>query len=283
MRFTIYVLSLGLCCFTFFGCSEENPDRKGSPSTLNADVEAEPVEPVKPIETVVPIQPITPPVTPVIAPPVSVPVPVPVPVPAPVPVPRESGGHRDDSCEPIQYECDKDCEDDNPCTINTCVDHECQSTPILGCAACETSTDCNDNDICTTNLCIDNICRFELIPGCSVCTTPDNCNEGGVCTIASCVDNRCFYAFDPACPCGDTFPVCGGVCPIGSECLNNGTSCSCVARTPCEASEAPLCGGFCASPTETCVSDGDDACFCEPGLSGCDVSCCPLCAGAAAP
>ncbi|MBM4395350.1 MAG: lamin tail domain-containing protein, partial [Deltaproteobacteria bacterium] len=78
-----------------------------------------------------------------------------------------------------------DCNDENACTADTCVDKLCVFTPILGCVPCETDVDCDDGEPCTSDVCAyDGSCSHPLAPtgtSCDdgkACTSPDTCTSG---------------------------------------------------------------------------------------------------------
>lgn len=59
---------------------------------------------------------------------------------------------------------DGDCNDNNPCTTDSCVGGTCQNTPIAGC--CTTDAQCDDGDPCTTDSCVSSACQHSPVPGC---------------------------------------------------------------------------------------------------------------------
>src|SRR5204863_12632 len=65
------------------------------------------------------------------------------------------------------------CDDVNPCTIDTCsATFGCQHTPVVNGTSCTDATLCNGDETCQAGACN---------PG-----TPLNCNDGNACTTDSC-------------------------------------------------------------------------------------------------
>jgi len=110
---------------------------------------------------------------------------------------------RDGICGPAS-ECtgDADCDDHDPCTVDSCVDGACTSSLVVcddadactvdvceGGACVYTALACNDDDPCTLDACVDGECVF----------TPKNCDDGDPCTVDECVNGECVVT--PV-PCG---------------------------------------------------------------------------------
>ncbi len=68
---------------------------------------------------------------------------------------------------------------------------------------CVKSSQCEDNDPCTDNRCVNKRCFFTKKDGC--CRNNEACNDYNDCTIdsciynATCLYNKCSYARNPAC------------------------------------------------------------------------------------
>lgn len=96
-----------------------------------------------------------------------------------------------------------DCDDGDPCTIDTCVNGNCVHTPMV----------CDDGNPCTTDACVNGVCVF----------TPVNCNDNNPCTVDTCVNGVCSNLprnCDDGDPC--TFDYCdNGVCVHEAICLPN--------------------------------------------------------------
>jgi hypothetical protein len=64
-----------------------------------------------------------------------------------------------------------DCDDEDPCTVDACVEGDCQSIAIL----------CDDEDLCTVDACVQGACVFE----------PLACDDEDLCTVDACVEGDC--------------------------------------------------------------------------------------------
>ena len=73
---------------------------------------------------------------------------------------EHGGGGEGSNCQPADCACQdaSDCDDGDPCTVDSCVDGLCVHTPM----------DCDDNNECTRDFCVDGMCMHEPIvgPGC---------------------------------------------------------------------------------------------------------------------
>jgi hypothetical protein len=100
---------------------------------------------------------------------------------------------------------DGDCDDDNPCTVDSCPgsDSYCFHDWIEGC--CLVDGECDDQDDCTYNVCNpDNECDYP--PAC--CDNDSICDDGDdICTGDSCINGMCQYqyTFGPGCCFGELF------------------------------------------------------------------------------
>ncbi len=101
------------------------------------------------------------------------------------------------ACEP-SYECTipEDCNDENPCTDDACVDNACEFTnntepcdDLDGCTAGDTCSEgvcsgefCNDDNPCTDDTCVEDACVFinntEPCDDLDACTEEDTCSDG---------------------------------------------------------------------------------------------------------
>lgn len=82
------------------------------------------------------------------------------------------------------------CDDNNPCTLDSCpsAGQPCLHQPLAGC--CETAADCDDGSPCTADLCSAGTC--ENLDFC--CGTDDECDDGDdACTAEACVNGQCEY------------------------------------------------------------------------------------------
>ncbi len=119
--------------------------------------------------------------------------------------------HRHNCCvEPA------DCDDGDLCTAEQCVDGYCAPEPIEGC--CHEDVDCDDGDACTTEVCVENGCVRAPVEGC--CNDDAECDDGDLCTLDACVDHAC--ATLPAHGCCNDDAECDDldVCTV-DECVDN--------------------------------------------------------------
>ncbi|NUN14021.1 MAG: hypothetical protein HUU55_10350 [Myxococcales bacterium] len=89
---------------------------------------------------------------------------------------------------------DSECDDQNNCTENYCIEGKCTTNPTpqaIGC--CVADTDCDDNNACT-----DDKCGSDLAYHCSNVVTSENCCNDNVecddllqCTVDTCEKNEC--------------------------------------------------------------------------------------------
>ena len=171
--------------------------------------------------------------------------------------------------------CGISCDDEELCTIDTCVDGECVNTRV----------ECDDNNECTDDACDPDTggCVFTPVPGraCddgNACTVndqcnrrgacvgdPRNCDDGNVCTTDSC---------NPASGCvNEPIPGCcrrNEDCPEGEICAEG----QCIGDPACR---GQTCDTF------TPCGDNPDACVClslsgggpgAPGLCGIGATSC---------
>jgi hypothetical protein len=108
-----------------------------------------------------------------------------------------------DSCNPISGECvfaqipgccvsEDDCDDGNPCTVNTCLESVCQPP---------TTRVCFDADPCTIDTCVpaEGGCVHEEVPIGVCCYNEFDCDDDDPCTTNSCMSNRCQFVGIPGC------------------------------------------------------------------------------------
>ena len=104
------------------------------------------------------------------------------------------------------------CDDDNPCTLDTCGDNGeplCRHKMIFDC--CLYPVDCNDGDPCTLDLCQPQTlaCTHQPLPGC--CNLDAECTDGNPCTIDSCANHACRNVVSPTQP---------GCCIADANCVD---------------------------------------------------------------
>lgn len=186
----------------------------------------------------------------------------------------------------VSDQCDADaaCNDDDPCTLDRCVNGECVFTPIdcddgdpCTIDTCEngncvhTPKVCNDNNPCTIDTCVNGSCVF----------TPMNCSDNDPCTVDTCVNGVCTHSprnCDDGNPC--TFDFCdNGVCVHESICMSNQICVNGVCMSAPDCFDAGDCDDGDPCTIDTCengqcvftpmVCDDDDPCTvdtCENGV-----------------
>jgi len=161
---------------------------------------------------------------------------------------------------------DAECNDNNPCSIDTCQLGVCTFTPIVGCTPCAINADCEDGDQCTQNTCgAQGTCLAATPVSCddgNACTadscstllgcqhTSASCDDGNLCTDDSCnPTSGCQHANNSA-PCSD-----GNLCTSGDICgagICLGTAVSCPSGYTCQ----PATGICVAGPTTISFQEG---------------------------
>ncbi|MGH2617893.1 MAG: hypothetical protein ACRDJC_21910, partial [Thermomicrobiales bacterium] len=155
-----------------------------------------------------------------------------------------------DTC--VEGECVNtpvDCDDDNECTDDSCDPDtgECVNTPVAGRA-------CNDGDPCTQG----DVC--DAAGNCA--GTPISCDDNNICTSDSCQDGDCVNEPIPGCCLRDE------ECPRGQICVDN----------RCTDDPNPECAGeTCRTFTGCSPINPDCVCtttftgggFCVPGSTPC--------------
>ncbi len=137
----------------------------------------------------------------------------------------------------------KDCDDDNPCTIDAC-------NPATGCEYTNTSDVCDDGYPCTTN---------DQCSG-GVCTgTAVDCDDGNPCTDDACnpATGSCEHTNDPTNVCDD-----GNACTTNDQCIGGvcvGTAVDCDDGNPCTDDACNPATG-CEYTNNSNACDDGDAC-----------------------
>lgn len=134
-----------------------------------------------------------------------------------------------DTCDPITRTCvhvlipdcvpcqtASECDDGDPCTIDECIGGLCVNTPIPDCIPCQSPSDCDDGDPCTIDECINGQCVFTPIAGCEPCLTAADCDDGNACTIDECINGQCVHT--PV-VCDDGDPCTTDLCDPASGCI----------------------------------------------------------------
>lgn len=151
---------------------------------------------------------------------------------------------------PLCMEKPELCDDNNPCTRDTC-------DPVMGCIHEPLSdSDCDDGDECTIgDKCTDGTC----VPG-----TRLFCDDENPCTDDSCGDSGCVHEpntakCDDGNPCTENDRCADGVCigDVASHCVCENTA-DCIAFQP-----SNLCLGKLVCVNNVCVIDPDTVVKCD--------------------
>jgi type 1 glutamine amidotransferase len=159
-----------------------------------------------------------------------------------------------------QCSTNPDCNDDNPCTNDTCSGSVCINVP--------NSASCNDSNACTTN---------DQCSGGSCTGSALDCNDGNPCSDDSCnAGSGCMYT-DNSAACDDsngctTLDTCsGGVCfggaAVDCEDGNLCTDTSCDRDAGCVTTAN---GALCDDGDICTIADGCDGGICTGGALACE-------------
>jgi hypothetical protein len=162
---------------------------------------------------------------------------------------------------PAAWACTRnaDCNDNNPCTTDTCAE-TCVHTPVA------TGTACNDNNACTTGDACNSAgqCAGTAV----VCTALDQCHAAGVCSSLTGTCSNPLVADGTGCTDGNACTL-GDICQAGT--CKPGSLKSCTALDQCHSvgACAPTTG-LCSNPivtNGTACTDGN-ACTLGDTCSG---------------
>ncbi len=165
------------------------------------------------------------------------------------------------------------CDDGNPCTETDMCDGAgaCVGSTIPGCIQCTVDGDCEDNDPCTVNTCNVDTCDFSVpAPDTTPCDDGNFCSVNDECTAGVCGgDARDCSAEDDQCNLG----VCNeGLDQCEPQPANETDPCDdglfCTTGETCNA-------GACDSGTLTDCTTFDDQCnvgVCNEGLGQCEAA-----------
>jgi hypothetical protein len=178
-----------------------------------------------------------------------------------------------------------DCNDDNPCTVDTCDPEEgCKYEPMTG-DLCDDASLCTADDSCQAGICVgepvdcsdDSPCTEDLCDpdkGCFHAPVPDDpavaCDDNNLCTLVdSCIGGECI-GNDPI-DCNDGELCTDDICDIVTgECAYANNEAKCDDKNPCTTNDT--CGnGFCFGGDWLTCND-DNLCTedsCQPAEGGC--------------
>jgi alpha-tubulin suppressor-like RCC1 family protein len=237
------------------------------------------------------------------------------------PIPGAEGPRGDASCsDGIDNDCDlqtdgndpdcvlcgsdTQCNDGNPCTTNTCVSQQCQTSNLPNGTNCDDGLHCTAGDSCQSGVCtagaqldcsgLDNECNIgicnETTDSCEQDPVPrngDSCNDGDLCTQNdTCQNGGCVSGSQMDCSGADEECVSGGCVAGRCEGQSMGEGVVCAGCYRCRTSEAgtlcdwssnltagPCQAGECQIPMARC--DGDNNCviegYCDQPVEGCGI------------
>ncbi|MFZ4577924.1 MAG: hypothetical protein ACOYOB_05945 [Myxococcota bacterium] len=188
----------------------------------------------------------------------------------------------------------KDCNDDNPCTSDTCANNVCAHGPAAAGDPCSddnpctlgdackdsvcvagTPKVCDDNNPCTADACVAGTCKYQPKAsgacddgdGCTVDDACDagvcvggaakTCDDNNTCTKNTCVEGSCSFPALSGLSCDD-----GDGCTLGDTCqvgqCKSGAAKECGDSNPC--TDDSCAGGVCANIANTAPCNDGEAC-----------------------
>ncbi len=201
--------------------------------------------------------------------------------------PEEVGIDYDDGNGPDPYRYTVNCDDDNPCTDDTCVAAEgCVNTPISG--LCDDGNACTEDDVCAAGACTgssivcddENPCTTDSCDAAAGCVFTDNtvdCDDGDKCTTDDvCADGECAGISRD---CSDDNPCTDDACDPSSGCTHVDNTLGCDDDNACTLNDACVAGD-CVGEVAAC-DDGNrcttDTCNPTTGCVNAAISPCPDC------
>ncbi len=155
---------------------------------------------------------------------------------------------------------DADCDEGDPCTVDTCSGFTCARTLTGNC--CVQDADCDDDNYCTDDSCVTGSCTYtDNTNACNdddACTENDQCSSGvcagtslacddnNACTQDTCTDGTCGNAYQPTPTCCGTHSDCDDGDASTDDMCNGGGACTNTAIP-----------GWCLG-TGDCADDGDE-------------------------
>jgi len=141
-----------------------------------------------------------------------------------------------------------DCDDQDPCTLDSCVEGQCVHENTC---ACRNDDDCDDADACTYDTCEGGQCAHQEI---CVCEQDSDCDDSNPCTNDSCLQGHCTRDYNTA-ACDD-----GIACTENDHCDTGscvGQAINCDDGNPCTADSCD--NGECTHQ-EICSCNQDSDC-----------------------
>lgn len=120
----------------------------------------------------------------------------------------EGGGGEGGGGPVVECNVGVDCDDDNPCTTDTCLLQHCSySSNTTACA--------DDKDPCTADICAVGVCTHPDNKTCA-CKLDAQCDDKNVCTDDKCVSNQCVRTNNTAACTDDNLSCTTDVCAAGA-------------------------------------------------------------------
>ncbi|MDJ0762635.1 MAG: LamG domain-containing protein [Myxococcota bacterium] len=205
--------------------------------------------------------------------------------------PEDVARDYDNGNGPDPYLYTINCDDENPCTDDSC-DKDIGCVHTYNTDACDDGSACTQNDVCSNgtcggapvdcddgNICTDDTC--DALLGCVYDNNTASCDDGNSCTENDvCADGAC--GGTPL-DCNDANPCTDDTCVPGVGCTYANNTDACDDANAC--TESDVCAGGSCSGTPIDCDDGDRCTqdTCAP-LSGCvytPIDPCPECNDAA--
>src|SRR5262249_46566970 len=159
-----------------------------------------------------------------------------------------------------------DCNDNDPCSTDTCLPAVgCQHVSVSGCRPCNMTADCDDDNGCTSEECVDRTCRYQNIT--AACDDGNACTSADHCAGGKCIGSAVTCAPTDQCHAAGVCQPASGTCtnpprPDDTSC-NDGDAC-----TQTDRCEVGVCTGsspvVCPNP-DTCHLPGT----CDPSSGQC--------------
>lgn len=195
---------------------------------------------------------------------------------------------------PPQCAANADCDDDNPCSADTCSSGSCQhgpATPGTSCAhgnvcnasgqcvECLSAAECDDDSPCTTDSCTSGLCAHGSASSGTACGHGGSCDGAGTCLPPACSvaadcddDDPCTTDACAGSSCSNGPAPAGVSCAHGNVCNGAGDCVACLSAADCDDDNpctTDLCtGAACghgSAPTTTPCGHGS---FCN-GAGAC--------------
>jgi len=161
----------------------------------------------------------------------------------------------------------EDCTAIDPCLEPFCKEnHQCDYGPIPDC--CKENVECDDgDDLCTVDLCVNNECEYELSGEEGCCLSDDGCDSDDICLEPFCgEDHLCFVEPVVNCchddtECDDGDDLCTDDSCVDAQCefTPTGAEGCCEKDSDC-VNPDPCLAGKCNTETTTCSYEPIEGC-----------------------